>query len=590
MGVWGGQNPAYRLSPQRKANQDNMSPRRHSEMRSAAEESSFDDLANLHSQLKEELAMAKESQSALEVILSPGVANKTRNSESYFTSEHEVAMQDPSVSNEPTILKTVTVNSSPEVDTVLPSLKAELAKAKESQSALEFILTPIIASGDMSRHDVIAKIDTAKSRQDPSSLSIEVTRLSIQKRNEVRPLVAGCDLIPEQNCTQQTPSTPVESTAIDAGFTSVEVYEAFPQQCKEGSIGSDTERARKVMVDAARRVAESKNLLIEQGNNLLLRLETATTLANDHKLLLSARLLQGIADEHLQTVHRDIIREAELFNNLIRDNAATLDGWTKQGERTGRHNFTIHYKMNDKPPLGRDLSVRIESVVHSDLLVPIISVLNESELYSSFLPNWTVPKLRVSKSEKLQQRGRCSQIVNIETEVPWPLAMRQVIIKAVAIDDLDRQDGDVSSGRIVIRLQSLDTDTNNKEGYEVPPTIRGAVRVKVKGGFIIENVATDHPLVSHALQDYRKSKKDTSKEDLVSVTLNFCVDPQLSSVPKPFIDFFVRQAIGRMWNMFLDVAEGVKSGRQKAHCEAISKKRDLYDWVEERTRTMLEKT
>ena len=582
-----------------------MSPRRHSEMRSAAEESSFDDLADLQSQLKEELAMAKESQSALEVILSPGVANKTRNSENYFTSEHEVAMQDPSVSNEPTILKTVTVNSIAEVDTVLPSLKEEISKAKESQSALEFILTPIIASGDMSRHEVIAKIDTAKSPQDPSSLSIEVTRLSIQnKRNEVRPLVAGdnlsCDLIPEQNCTQQTPSTPVESTAIDAGFTSVEVYEAFPQQCKEESIGSDTERARKVMVDAARRVAESKNLLIEQGNNLLLqakliadlkqRLETATTLASDHKLLLSARLLQGVADEHLQTIHRDIIREAELFNNLIRDNAATLDGWTKQGERTGRHNFTIHYKMNDKPPLGRDLSVRIESVVHSDLLVPIISVLNESELYSSFLPNWTVPKLRVSKSEKLQQRGRCSQIVNIETEVPWPLAMRQVIIKAVAIDDLDRQDGDVSSGRIVIRLQSLDTDTNNKEGYEVPPTIRGAVRVKVKGGFIIEKVATDHPLVSHALQYYRKSKKDTSKEDLVSVTLSFCVDPQLSSVPKPFIDFFVRQAIGRMWNMFLDVAEGVKSGRQKAHCDAISKKRDLYDWVEERTRTMLEKT
>jgi len=582
-----------------------MSPRRHSEMRSAAEESSFDDLADLQSQLKEELAMAKESQSALEVILSPGVANKTRNSENYFTSEHEVAMQDPSVSNETTILKTVTVNSIAEVDTVLPSLKEEISKAKESQSALEFILTPIIASGDMSRHEVIAKIDTAKSPQDPSSLSIEVTRLSIQnKRNEVRPLVAGdnlsCDLIPEQNCTQQTPSTPVESTAIDAGFTSVEVYEAFPQQCKEESIGSDTERARKVMVDAARRVAESKNLLIEQGNNLLLqanliadlkqRLETATTLASDHKLLLSARLLQGVADEHLQTIHRDIIREAELFNNLIRDNAATLDGWTKQGERTGRHNFTIHYKMNDKPPLGRDLSVRIESVVHSDLLVPIISVLNESELYSSFLPNWTVPKLRVSKSEKLQQRGRCSQIVNIETEVPWPLAMRQVIIKAVAIDDLDRQDGDVSSGRIVIRLQSLDTDTNNKEGYEVPPTIRGAVRVKVKGGFIIEKVATDHPLVSHALQYYRKSKKDTSKEDLVSVTLSFCVDPQLSSVPKPFIDFFVRQAIGRMWNMFLDVAEGVKSGRQKAHCDAISKKRDLYDWVEERTRTMLEKT
>jgi hypothetical protein len=577
-------------------------------MPSAAEESSFDNLANLQSQLKKELAMAKESQSALEVILSPGGANKTRNSERYFTSKHEVVMQDPSVSIEPTILK---VNSSPEVDNVLPSLKAELAKAKESQAALEFILTPIIASGEISRHDVIAKIDTAKSLQDPSSVANEETCLSIgeDKRNEVHPLVAAgdnlscCDLIPEQNCTQQIPSTPDESIAIEAGFTSVEVYENGPLECKEESkLGSDTEeRARKVLVDASRRVAESKNLLIEQGNNLILqaklvadlkqRLETATSLANDHKLLLSARLLKGIADEHLHAVHRDILREAELFNNLIRDNAATLDGWTKQGEHTGRHNFTIHYKMNDKPPLGRDLCVRIESVVHSDLLVPIISVLNESELYSSFLPNWTVPKLRVSKSEKLQQRGRCTQIVNIETEVPWPLAMRQVIIKAVAIDDLDRQDdNDDSSGRIIIRLQSLDTYTNDSEGYKVPPTIKGAVRVKVKGGFIIEKVATDHPLVNHSLQYYKKARKDApSREDLVSVTLNFCVDPQLSSVPKPFIDFFVRQAIGRMWNMFLDVAEGVKSGKQKSHCVAISQKRDLYDWVEERTRVMLEK-
>jgi hypothetical protein len=330
--------------------------------------------------------------------------------------------------------------------------------------------------------------------------------------------------------------------------------------------------------------------------DLLDQLEKARILGNDDKILLSARLLMGIDRGHLHdAAHRDILRESILFKKLLQDNTASLDGWVKQGEHTGRHNFSIYYKLNESAH-GRDLSCRLDTVIHPDLLVPIISVLNESELYSSWLPDWTVPKLHVVKSEKLRQTGRCSQIVNIETVVPWPLLKRQVILKAVACDDIDshpkEEDGNEidcpggSGGRILIRIQSLDTDTNENEGWKVSPADKGVVRMKVNGGFTIEKCPAGHPMKKYAVQYHERIKKP--KEALVLVTFSFCVNPQLTGVPKPFIDFFLRHAIGKMWNMFLDVAEEVKNGERSAHSDAIAMKRELYDWVEERTKVMLE--
>jgi len=339
-------------------------------------------------------------------------------------------------------------------------------------------------------------------------------------------------------------------------------------------------------------------------SEILNRLDEARILEMDDKLLLAAHLLHGIDDRHLQPVHRDILREAAMFKDLLQDNTTSLDQnnygeWIKQGQHTGRHNFTIHYKMN-KSSGGQELSCRLETVVHSDLLVPILSVLNESELYATWLPNYNVPRLRVAKSEKLRQSGRCSQVINVETEVPWPLATRQVILKAVACDNIDsypeEKNGDVSEslgkdgGRIIIRLQSLDCQNNEEEGLEITPTETGVVRMKVRGGFTLEKCPSDHPLTKFALQYDAKSEESESlsSEDLVLVNFSFCVDPQLTIIPKSFINFFLRTAMGQMWNQFLNVAEEVKEGKCPDHSEAIERKREvLYDWVEERTRVML---
>lgn len=330
------------------------------------------------------------------------------------------------------------------------------------------------------------------------------------------------------------------------------------------------------------------------------RLDQALILGKDDKLLLAAHLLHGIDEKHLQPAHHDLLREAAIFKNILQDNTTSLDqnndgGWLKQGDHTGRHNFSMYYKL-----INNQLSCRLETVVHADLLVPILSVLNESELYSTWLPNYNVPKMKVVKSEKLHQSGRCGQVVNVETEVPWPLATRQVILKAVACDNIDSypevENGGKNDclgkdgGRILISIRSMDCQNNLEEGLDLPPAKKGVVRMKVEGGFTLEKCPSDNPLVKSSMQyDATAANSEAPlREDLVLFTFSFCVDPQLALIPQPFINFFLRTAMGQMWNMFLNVAEEIKEKKRPAHSEAIEKKREvLYDWIEERTRVML---
>jgi len=144
--------------------------------------------------------------------------------------------------------------------------------------------------------------------------------------------------------------------------------------------------------------------------DILDRLEKSLVLQKDEKTLLAAHLLEGIDEMHLQPGHREILREAAILKSLLKDNSTSLDennegGWIRQGKHTGRHNFSIDYKLT-----GQELSCRLETIIHSDFLVPILSVLNESELYAAWLPSYNVPRVKVLRSEKLHQIGRCYKL------------------------------------------------------------------------------------------------------------------------------------------------------------------------------------
>ena len=311
----------------------------------------------------------------------------------------------------------------------------------------------------------------------------------------------------------------------------------------------------------------------------------------EDRLLAAARLLRQVQDESLlQDVHRKMLRTAgdcEAFVHSITSSVDHGDGnddapseWTKQGGSHGRHDSVIYYKMGGEQ--GNCLTARVETPVPSSLLVPLLSVLNECELYKTWLPSFEKPRLGVTKSEKLSQTGRVSQVLAVATDSPWPLATREVIIGAVAFDDID------ATGDIGVRLRGLHTGSSETD-VAIPPPEGGAVRVDFDGGFLFRKCPEDHPALPTKPRDTNNGSEDDD-EHMLLVSFLMYVDSKINFLPQSLINFLVRTVIGRMWEKFLTVAEDVKAGKRPRHAEAIVAKRAcLYDWVEQRVESLFEK-
>lgn len=362
---------------------------------------------------------------------------------------------------------------------------------------------------------------------------------------------------------------------------------------------------------------KKEGVTITDVNIISDRLEQAQRLGEDCKIFAAAELLEGIDRKHFQQVHHDIMKEATLFRRLLEDASSPIiassdndkskfnnksnkhhnpDEWIKQGEQHGgRHNFAMYYKVS----ATNQVTCRLETPIEPSLLIPILAVLNESELYKTWIPQYKVPRLEVVTSEKLCQSGRVTQTILVETEVPWPIARRELILKAVACDDIvdsneqEEEEGrggstnnsnnnSGSSSRILVRIQSLDCEDSGEDGLEILRAKKG-VRIKVDGGFVFEKCPIDHPMA--------RSSSGDKTNNLILLTFTFSVDPKLSILPQSFLNFFLRVAMRQIWGMFLHVAEEVGDGKRPAHSEAIERKREeLYDWVEERTNAMLQQS
>lgn len=239
---------------------------------------------------------------------------------------------------------------------------------------------------------------------------------------------------------------------------------------------------------------------------------------------------------------------------------------TSSSERT-----RIYYRCDTE----RTLSVRVETAIGRNLLVPLLSVLNESELYSSWLPRWTTPtRLGVRESTKIAQVGRCSQLVVITCDAPWPMETRQVVLDAVAFDDM------FANGDIGVLLRTRDCH----EDARVPPkpTDEEVTRIDVDGAFLFRRVPRDWGSVGD------EDSCDIARDDILA-TFGFTVDPKLDFIPTWLLNFIVRTVIGTLWGAFIRVAEEVRDGLRPAHAEVITKKRaELYDWVEERAQRMFD--
>jgi hypothetical protein len=148
-------------------------------------------------------------------------------------------------------------------------------------------------------------------------------------------------------------------------------------------------------------------------------------------------------------------------------------------------------------------------------------------------------------------------------------------LQAFAVDSIDEDDS------ILIKVDSLDTGSYFE--IDVPEVSPGYRRAAFDCGVLIRPCPPDHP----SLLKSKHSCPVDEKLLLFSVTLQ--ADGRVAGVPLSIINFITRNVIGAQWAMLLQISEDVKNGKRIDHKNAIEAKRELYGWLEERVRIMIDK-
>ena len=297
------------------------------------------------------------------------------------------------------------------------------------------------------------------------------------------------------------------------------------------------------------------------------KIELADAETSQERLLVAARLLNLVRDtSKLTDKHLWILKKALRAEQVVQELATEPgDEWTKQGESHGAYDTVIYYKVVDSM-----LTARIETPIEQSLVVPLLAVFNETELYETWLPRWERPiRLGVRGTKLLRQDGRCHQLMMATTDMPWPLSSRECIIDVVAMDDID------ANGAVVVKME-----TGSEDDPDVPVVEKSAVRIDFDGGILFRKCPRNHPAFAKS-----KHKPD---HDMVLVCLTIFVDPKVKLVPQAVVNFVTRTVLGGMWTSMLKVAEDVRDGKRPLHANAMHAKRDLiYDFMRRRIQVML---
>jgi hypothetical protein len=292
----------------------------------------------------------------------------------------------------------------------------------------------------------------------------------------------------------------------------------------------------------------------------------------------AAALLRRVADADrlLQECHHRILHMADRAaraRDVLQEPHPEQIGWTKHSERHGKRDTILYYTVEKPHNL---LIARIETPIERSLLNPFLAVLNESDLYHTFMPRWTTPvKLGMAESKKLGEFGVGHQIIGVKIDMPYPFLNRECIQHAFAVDSIDND----QDRAIVIKVDSLEPGWHMDDRLEIGPIEKGWQRIDFDGAIWIGACEKDHPTLVSSTNKYG--------EDLILVKTSLKIDAHIAGVPQTLINFFHRNVLGSLWSSILQVAEDVRDGKREVYKDAIQSKPELYGWVEQRVDALL---
>jgi hypothetical protein len=233
-------------------------------------------------------------------------------------------------------------------------------------------------------------------------------------------------------------------------------------------------------------------------------LDTAEDKFSQEKVLDAYRLLQQVQDQTiLSDAHRAMCRTARACEEAIAVCLSELscstsgggDHWRKQSESHGKRDTVIYYKVPAVAVKSEDrtatqqqqqqhLICRVETAIEQDLLPPLLSVFNESDLYGTWMPRFRFPKMGIRESTQLGMHGMLNQTVLLTGDSPWPFADREAVLRSVVVDDID------SNGYFAVRIHTVDEITG---GGIVPPPHPNAERMEFEGALLFRPILAEQP-------------------------------------------------------------------------------------------------
>nr|PUA85133.1 putative START-2 domain protein [Toxoplasma gondii TgCATBr9] len=125
------------------------------------------------------------------------------------------------------------------------------------------------------------------------------------------------------------------------------------------------------------------------------------------------------------------------------------------------------------------LTFRIEGDVEAPLEA-ILSVLNEVDLFKTWVPYFSRPVKLGLRDVVGTSLGRVDQLVQFHVDFPWPLSNRDALFEVWAVDDFER------NSQIAVKMTTLDHESPSPR-HRVPVTqpAEGVERMCVDGNLVI---------------------------------------------------------------------------------------------------------
>ncbi|XP_024384441.1 uncharacterized protein [Physcomitrium patens] len=247
------------------------------------------------------------------------------------------------------------------------------------------------------------------------------------------------------------------------------------------------------------------------------------------KQLLKTNPEKSATDEVVEKRSKQLLKLLDALKSAKGERSTkVVDGEWKVKQDTPR--FRVMYR--EGPEGAPYHSLCLEGIIDGPMSHAVV-VGWEVPMYREWWPQFTAPTFKIIEARYLERNTVGGDHSVLRFKVPWPFAMREVILSAYELEYFDED-------LIAVLYKSTpdvpDEKVDGINSNQIPESLSNAVRMDLEGGFVLQKIAHDC--------NFFRIVAD--------------LDMKLDFVPPWLINFIARQLVGHGYKLYQKAVAGVK--------------------------------